>query len=213
VGDFSMSEANVVYTINPPMFAVVEDSQNTHYSISNAASTPSITLTRYLIEDTAVPSTVGSRYSLANRRTLPNITGSLAVGGITSGTLSSYTIPQTYLLVSASITGSLREVRLRLYSIQKSIMDATEKTRPFSTEPSSSISLIVDAILSGSNAYFIPKIVGANLQNMGTDLTIIRNNQTLLNGNNELYYILENVATTGGTVPISASLHVYSLQD
>jgi hypothetical protein len=213
IGDFSMSAANITYTITPPMFAVTQDNQYTYYSTSNAQNTPTITLTRYLIEDTAVPVTVGGRYSVANRRTLPYITGSLAAGAMVSGTLLNSIIPQTYLLVSASVTGSLTEVRLRLYSTSQSITNTAEKNRPFSTEPSQSISLIVDAIITGSNTYFIPKIVGANLQNMGTNLNTIQGSQELLAGKNELYYILENIATGGGTQQISASLHVYSLQD
>lgn len=213
IGDFSMSTANVTYTITPPMFAVVEDSQNTYYSISNAASTPTITLTRYLIEDSAVVPTIGGRYTVPNRRTLPTITGLLAAGGMVSGTVANSTIPQTYLLVSASITGSIQQARVRLYNTSYAITNVVEKNRPFATEPTAQVGLIVDAIFSGSNTYFIPKIVGANIQSMGTDLNNIVGNQSLLAGNNELYYILENIATGGGSQQITASLHVYSLED
>jgi hypothetical protein len=61
--------------------------------------------------------------------------------------------------------------------------------------------------------YFVPKIIGVNLKNMGTDLNLIRNNIEKIMGENELYYILQNADTTGGTVAISASVHLFSFED
>jgi hypothetical protein len=89
-----------------------------------------------------------------------------------------------------------------------------EKARPFSVEASESARLIVDMILSQSlPTYFSPKIIGANLKNIKQSLNDMRGNANLISGENELYYILENISTAAGTADISASLHVYSLEE
>jgi hypothetical protein len=48
---------------------------------------------------------------------------------------------------------------------------------------------------------------------MGTDLNAIRLDRVAILGNNELYYILQNPATGGDTITVSASLHVFALED
>jgi hypothetical protein len=69
-------------------------------------------------------------------------------------------------------------------------------------------------ILSGSETtYFTPKIIGANLQTMGTDLNAIRTDRVAIVGLNELYYVIQNPNTSGPILPISASIHVFSLED
>jgi hypothetical protein len=101
-----------------------------------------------------------------------------------------------------------------LYTTSGSFSDTVEVNRSFTTESSATSKLIMDAIMSGSETtYFVPKIIGANLKNMGIDLNLIRNNSDKIMGANELYYILQNANTTGGTVAISASLHLFSLED
>lgn len=209
VGDFSMSVAGT-YTIDPPMYGVVENTTTklSHYRLNNTQSgvNPEITFTRYLIENSAV--------STLNRVNMPTITASLAAQRLISGTVSATTIPRTYLLISASVSGSSTRARLRLYSTNESLTNLTELSRSFATEPSNTSKLIVDAILSGSEiTYFIPKIIGANLQTMGTNLSTIRRDQLAIMGNNELYYVLENPNTAGSAIPITASLHVFALED
>jgi hypothetical protein len=69
-------------------------------------------------------------------------------------------------------------------------------------------------ILSGSETtYFTPKIIGANLQTMGTDLNTIRTDRVAIVGLNELYYVIQNPNTSGPILPISTSIHVFSLED
>jgi hypothetical protein len=71
-------------------------------------------------------------------------------------------------------------------------------------------SLLVDVIITGSETtYFIPKIIGANLENMGTVLNALNVPQ----GNNELYYIFQSMATTGGAQDMTASIHVVSVEN
>lgn len=215
VGDFSMSSAGTVYSIDPIMYGLVESSSNqlSYYRINNATSPPQITITRYLLEDSTLSSVVGSLYPVANRRSFIIQTSSLAANASASGALSGDpTIPQTYLLVSASTSGAGNLVRLRLYSNSTPLYDERERSRTFDIEPSASIPLIVDAFISGNQTtYFVPKIIGANLQNMGTELTALRSDINKRRGENELYYIIENkrhVAT-----PVTTSLHLYSLED
>lgn len=210
IGDFTMSVAGT-YTIDPVMYGMVENSTNklTHYRVNNTQSGvyPTITFTRYLLEDSSI--------STANRINFPQITGSLTPGQIVSGTLLSTTnIPRTYLLVSASVSGSSTAARLRLYTTNESFTNITEISRSFATESANNSKLILDAILTGSETtYFVPKIVGANLQTMGNNLNTIRRQQSSIMGNNELYYVLQNPLTTGGAMRITASVHVFSLED
>ena len=208
IGDFTMSAGT--YTIDPVVYGVIENSISklTYYRVDNTASGqfPQITFKRYLLENSSVSTTA--------RKNIPVITASLAVNALVSGTLYNSQIPTTYLLVSASVSGSSTRARLRLYSTSQSFSDTVEVNRLFTTESSATSKLIVDAIMSGSETtYFVPKIIGVNLKNMGTDLNLIRNNIEKIMGENELYYILQNVDTTGGTVAISASVHMFSFED
>ena len=208
IGDFSMSRAGL-FTIDPALYGLAENPSNrlTYWRMDNTGSgqTPTIQITRYLLEDSAVLTTA--------RKTLPVITENLAPNQLVSGTISNTNIPTTYLLVSMSLGNSAHRARLRLYNNTSSFSNITEISRSFSTESVAS-SLIVDAIVSGSETtYFVPKIIGANIQNAGNDLNVIKNNFSLIPGYNELYYIIQNVSSSGGTVGISASVHVFSLED
>lgn len=210
IGDFSMS-AGGTYTVDPAMYSVIErpETKLTHYRLNNTQSGvyPTLTFTRYLLEDPMISS--------ASRVTMPQITGSLLPGRLVSGTLTSAaSVPRAYLLVSASVSGSSTRARLRLYTTNESLTNLTELSRSFATESANTSKLIVDAILSGSETtYFVPKIVGANLQTMGTNLNTIRRDPAAIIGNNQLYYVLQNPNTSGGAIPITASLHVFSLED
>jgi hypothetical protein len=48
---------------------------------------------------------------------------------------------------------------------------------------------------------------------MGTNLNTIRTDRSAIMGVNELYYIIQNVSSSGGAVPVTASLHVFALED
>lgn len=211
IGDFSMSVAGT-YTVDPALYGMVENASSklTYYRVENTQSGiyPKIEITRYLME---VPT-----ISTANRVALPLITGSLApvgsAGNLISGTLLN--VPRTYLLISASVSGSLTRTRLRLYTTNESLTNQAELSRSFASESANNSKLIVDAILSGSEiTYFVPKIFGANLQTMGTNLNTIRTNRAAIMGNQEMYYVLQNMSSSGGAVRTTASLHVFALED
>jgi hypothetical protein len=203
IGDFTMSAGT--YTIDPVVYGVVNptDTKLTYYRVDNTASAqyPVLTFNRYLLEDAAI--------STNSRVTLPEITGSLSVGQIISGSIADVQIPKTYLLVSASLNATSTSARVRLYSTPTSIDDVTEKNRGFTTE-SQMNSLIVDAIITGSETtYFIPKIIGANLADMGTSLNVLAVPQ----GKSELYYIFQSTAIAGAAQNMTASLHVLSVEN
>ena len=203
IGDFTMSAGT--YTIDPVVYGVVTPANTklTYYRVENTASAqyPTLTFNRYLLEDPAI--------STSNRISLPAITGSLSVGQIISGSIVDSGIPLTYLLVSASLNATTTAARVRLYSTLASINNTTEKNRGFATE-SQMNSLLVDAIITGSETtYFIPKIIGANLDNMGTTLNVLNIPQ----GKAELYYIFQSMATSGGAQEMTASIHVVSVEN
>lgn len=216
IGDFSMSlEGN--YPIDPMLYGVSDDlsTRLVYYKVDPAGITPTITIKRFLLDDRDIVPNVLTSYDIDNRRTLPVISAQLSPSGLSSGSLINSEIPTTYLLISASLTASGQIARLRLYNNSSSINNTSEKTRPFATEPAQSIGLITDLVLTSSAGitYFNPKIVGSNLQNMGTNLQITKTSNEFISGENELYYILENVNSSGGAVWIGAQLNVYSLED
>lgn len=214
IGDFSMS-APGLYTIDPILYAISDDFATplTYYRVEPSSPTATITLNTYTIEDKNIAVGVNQVYTINNRRHLPTVSASLGPGEMETGIITKTDIPQTYLLWYASGSNAGNIARLRLYNTSGSLTDATEQSRSFSTEPSASANLIVDMILSGSNVtYFSPKIIGSNLQNVGQNLTLLRGNQTLLSGKNEMYYILQNASGSGIATPISASVFVYALE-
>jgi hypothetical protein len=212
IGDFSMSAAGT-YTVDPILHSVspVIASPLTYYR-TDPATVATVGLKTFLLEDNTISPTPNTAYTLSNRRTF-TITADLAATELVSGTLAVSTVPTTYLLVSGALVDNSQIGRLRLYSTTASFGDGTERNRPFSTEPSASMDLIADIIMSGSNVtHFVPKIVGANLANRGQNLQVIRSISSLLDGKNELYYIFGNVGT-GATVTMNANVHVYALED
>lgn len=201
VGDFNMPVAGA-YSIDPTLYGVVPITS--YYRVSaSLGQYPTVKLARYLLEDKTV--------SQANRKTLNLITGSLTVGQRISGSISSVSIPRTYLFVSASSTNPNGIVRLRLYTKRESISNQAEVTRSFATE-SVDNNLLIDAILSASSTtYFSPKIVGANLQNIQGSLATVTANS--INGLNEMYYVFENIQSSVSPLNTTASLHLFSLED
>lgn len=211
VADFSMSVAGN-YTTDPVLYGVTHSGSITHYRIEPASPSTQIRINTYTIEDKNVPPTLGTPYSVPNRKTLPEFNHTLTSGSFITGSFTGDEVPKTYLLVSASLSGSGNIGRLRLYSNSSSLDDVTEVSRSFSVEPSASSYLIADMILSGSETnYFTPKIVGANLSTLNSDLREIAGSRVAIDANNEVFYILKN--ETSSTTDVSASVHVYSLED
>lgn len=211
VGDFSMSAGNTLYTTDPVLYGVVASTTSSYYRVTQTTFPVQISITQYPIEDFSLST------SVPNRKTIANIEAkNLAVGVVSSSVISNVNIPQTYLLVSASLSGSNNRARVRLYNTSASLTVGGEKTRPFNVEPTSStVGLIVDMLMTGSQTvYFTPKIIGANLDNMGTSLAAIRFGDSGIYskvGENELYVHLENKQNVTGDVNVS--LHLYSLED
>jgi hypothetical protein len=206
VGDFSMSAAGI-YSVDPVLYGHATNFSTplSYYRVSPPGT--QIQITRYLLEDSAVAPTLGGFYTRDNRRVLPSFdANALGAGGLVSGSLQDVAIPTTYLFVSASLS-SPAELRLRLYGKEDSIHDTVEKTRPFHVETSPDTRLLLDMILSGSEVTkFSPKIVGANLENLNTDMREI----SQLEGLQELYYVLENVGSSPATSQVS--VYVYALE-
>jgi hypothetical protein len=205
--DISMSEASDV-SMDPALFGFTENTVD--------PKTSKITVSTFLLEDYNVPSNPSNNYNVSNRRTLPAISASIAPSSHAEVIVSDSNIPTTYLLISASLSGSETEARLRLYNTSSAISDTDEKNRPFEQEITGSFAgnLIVDMILSQSEQlYFSPKIIGTNLQNMNMiNLESMKDNSNVLGGNNELYAILTNTDSVNTKV-ISASIHVFSLEE
>jgi hypothetical protein len=205
VGDFTMSIGT--YTLDPLLYAVSDKplAKTTYYKIDNALTPPIITFHRYLLENSSV--------STGSRMNLPNIIETLSPTQRKTGTIASPSVPKTYLLVSASVQNTSAPIRIRLYNLVSALTNATEQSRPYEVE-SQTTSLIVDAVLTSTEVtHFTPKIIGANLQNMGTDLSVIKNNFLMLAGKSELYYTIENLATSGPTDTVTVSFNVFSLED
>lgn len=222
VGDFSMSGAGV-YTIAPVVFGTVNNrnAATSYYRVEpNGATSPAgfvdITIDRYLIEDSTIPPDALTFYSVDNRRVISISTSSMSDNLIISGTLDVTTIPTTYMILSASCSQPNHIFRVRLYATSSAVdvvQGVNEVNRPINIEPSESVELILDAIVSGSETlYFKPKIFGANLENVGSDLLVTVLDQAKISGNREMYYYLQNLS---GDVINSPELRiaVYSLED
>ncbi len=219
VGDFSMS-AGGIYTIDPTLYGHPFNRSNylTYYRIDNASSTTrNITINRYNLEDPGVPATAGTAYSEGNARLLTTISETLSEGQIATGsitTVGSPTVPKTFLLISASLSDNTQLARLRLYNSDVGYSSVTEVSRSFATEPTSDARLIVDMIISGSTPiYFCPKLINANLENLLVSLNELKSDITKISGENFIYYNLQNMNNTGGSVSIDVNLYIYSLED
>lgn len=205
IGDFTLTAGK--YTIDPVFYGVTEDptTRLTYYKVDNAPSLPTFRFSRYLLEDSAVNTT--------NRTQLPVIQETLTALQLKSGSVFDLNTPRTYLFVSASVNNTIAPIRVRLYNTEGILTSSVELNRPYTTETQTT-ALLLDAILTGSEVtYFVPKIMGANLQNMGVDLNTIKNSFSTLAGKHEMYYVIENLATTGLAQPVTASFHVFSLED
>lgn len=218
IADFSMSTAGT-YNIEPMVFGLCSSSISplSFYRLETATGQPSqsaLRITVFDFEDGAVVPDPFTFYQTSNRRTLTiQATSSMSDGTGGAGTLSStLTVPQTYMMISASLANTSSQARVRLYATSSALKNATEHARSFSIEPSESVMLLVDAIISGSDTlYFYPKIFGANLETMGDDLTVTETDITKIIGNNEVYYYVDNLS--GFTANPEIKFAVYSVED
>ena len=224
IADFSMSAAGT-YPIAPAVFGFCSSSTSsqTFYRIENATGQQVdsiIRITRFLMQDESVPPLGGTFYVTDNRRVVSidnsatNLSSSADFGAsFASGVLSVGNVPQTYMMISASLANSGHKARFRLYATQSAIYSLTEISRSFTTEPSESMALLVDTLInSGSNTvFFSPKIFGANLQNMGNDLLVTALDSTKISGNSEMYYILQNLTSVPANPVVNIA--VYALED
>lgn len=233
IADFSMSGAvtNQLFNVDPVKFGHAKSitDPKMYWRIDPAQQNSQVIVVRNLLEDLNIQPQNNTFYKEPNRRVISASFNSLQPGPGTfaSGTISTFdspTTPTTYMLISASLTGVGGTsqpgyvARFRMYASSSALYDTTEKNRAFSTEPSESAYLIVDMIMSGSETiHFVPKIFGANLKNMGRDLTLIKDDASKTKGQNEIYYIMENITylqTPGGSViDPQVNLYVYALED
>jgi hypothetical protein len=206
IGDISMSVAGN-YTLDPVLYAVPENTSTylTYYRASDPI-TGSITI--YKLEDQNVQADINNEhYKFSNRRTLE------FDGGKNSLIAGEDTTARTYLLIDAI---SDEDCRLRIYGKQESLNNQTEASRSFSVVPDADVILIADMLLdSGSITKFFPKIIGANLQTLPTNLETIRLSRTAINSFSEIYYRIEPQDPFGPVEAsdISVSMNIFALED
>jgi hypothetical protein len=211
IGDFTMS-ANQRNFIDPVLYAIPSTKGSPIYYRTDPATSTGLSLTHYLLDDNAVQPSAGTAYAIDNRRTLTIEEELPSTDDVVTGILSTGPVSKTYLLVSASLGDPEHVARVRLYRVSASLDNGTEQDRVFSEEPPAQVQLIVDMILSGSAPiYFVPKILGANLDNMGTDLNSIKNTRSQFVGKSELYYSVQNLTSVADTHTVG--LHIFSLED
>lgn len=217
VGDFSMS-AEGTYTISPAIFGFSQNrnSPQTFYRIENAIGQPSqsaFRITRFLLEDKSILPDPETFYTVDNRQviSIEKPVGNMGPNEIISGTLAS--VPRTFMLISASLENPSHKARVRFYATSSAIYDITEKTRPFSVEPSETVELLADIMISSGSypIYFTPKLFSANLENMGNDLEITITDAAKIDGNPELYYYFENLNPAINSTKVNIA--IYSLED
>ena len=213
VADISASEAGT-YTIDPALFMITDDFETPEvfYRVDGPTTSIDVSLNTFLLEDGNITASAGTPYTTANKRTITINEDSVTPTEYRTGTIPSLNSPRTYLLISSSLTTASHETRLRLYSTEDSLTSDTELSRSFSAPTDTGSFLIADMIVTGSEVtYFSPKIVGANLSTMGTNLSLIQTNKNSIDGTSGIYYVLQNL--TGTTQTIEQSIHIYSLED
>jgi hypothetical protein len=180
-----MSGSSLSFTFDPPILATSFDGSNTWFNISSSVgSPPNVQILAHPLE-----------FQNIVRAELP-ISRSVTTGTAVSG---SVTTPKSFLILSGSATAVSR---LRLYSTDLINVPSGERTRDFGVQPPSGSKLIADLMFdSASFSYKINPVLEAYTWD-GVEYT---------SGTGTVHYILENRA--GGTLPVTASLHILSLED
>ena len=206
IGDIDISAAGK-YTLDPALYSVPEntDTYLTYYRVSDPI-TGSIEV--YNLEDKQIQANINNEhYKFSNRRTLE------FDGGKNTLVAGTDITARTYLIIDAI---SNEDCRLRIYAKQQSLNNETEASRSFSVVPEAEVILIADMLLdSGSQSKFFPKIIGANLQTLPTNLETIRLSRTAINSFSEIYYRLEPQDPFGPVEAsdISVSMNIFALED
>jgi hypothetical protein len=206
IGDISMSVAGN-YTLDPALYSVPEDTNtyHTYYRVSDPV-TGSIEV--YKLEDEEIQANIdNAHYKFSNRRILE------FDGGKNTLIAGTDVTARTYLLIDAAPN---EDCRLRIYAKQASLNDQAEQDRPFDIVPQAEVILIADMLLeSGSQTKFFPKLIGANLQTLPTNLETIRLSRPAINSFSEIYYRLEPQDPFGPIEPsdISVSMNIFALED
>lgn len=161
-------------------------------SAGQLVSGDTISVTRMLLEDLNLP-------SINNRQTMIISASSLPSGSTITGSIGS---PKTYLLYKVEPTAI--PTRLRLYTKQNYRDINTELSRSFGTSPTSASGLIADIYMEDlTQTPMVPILLGRNDDDI--------NSFTLMDPLAETYYTLTHGDSMNTTV--SASLHIYSLED
>jgi hypothetical protein len=202
ITDINLTD-EALFILTPPMFGVNLDNpikSSIYYTIDSSSgfnlnTGDSVTVTRFLMEDTAVSNLVG----VNTHETLIISASALASGSHRTGSISS---PRTYLLYAVEPT--VAPIRLRLYTSQSYRDNVTEISRSFGTEPASSSGLISDFYMEdASKTPMTPILIGRN------DDDLI--SPDLLTPSDTTYYTITN--GSGAVSTISASVYLFSLED
>lgn len=201
ITDINLTDESL-FRLAPPMFGVNLDNpikSTIYYTIdsssgANLSAGDSISVTRFLMEDTTVSNLPG----INTHDTLIVSASGLASGSHRTGSIES---PRTYLLYAVEPT--VAPIRLRLYTSQSYRDNVTEISRSFGTEPLPDGGLIADFYMEDvAKTPMTPIVVGRN----DDDLV----NPSFLAAQPITYYTITNGS---GTATISASVYLFSLED
>lgn len=201
ITDINLTDESL-FILTPPMFGVNLDNpikSSIYYTIDsssgfNLSAGDSITVARFLMEDTTVSNLAG----VNTHETLIISASALASGSHRTGSISS---PRTYLLYAVEPT--VAPIRLRLYTSQSFRDNVTEISRSFGTEPASSSGLISDFYMEDvAKTPMTPILIGRNDEDLISP--------ELLTPSDTTYYTITNGS---GTATISASVYLFSLED
>jgi hypothetical protein len=205
IGDIDMNAAGS-YTLDPVLYSVPEDT-STYYTYYRVSDPVTGSITVYKLEDENIQANIDNdHYKINNRRTVL-FDGSKNI--LSSGDVTA----RTYLMIDAT---SNEDCRLRIYGKAASVDNQAEASRSFDIVPQADVILLADMLLdSGSQTKFIPKIIGANLQTLPTNLETIRLSRTAINSFSEIYYRLEPQDPFGPVEAsdISVTMNIFALED
>ena len=184
--DTELDSSSLSLEFDPPIIGTTFLNGETWYNIDSITS-QTVTITSYPIEFTT---TGRSQIAVSGSGLLTGSTG--IEGNIYS--------PKSFIILSGSASQS--ESRLRLYSKDINLVPNAEKVRAFGVEPATGSALIVDIAFDSASLQYklVPIIEGYNLKTYSV-------------GENSVGYILQNISTTTAATNVTASLHVYSIED
>jgi hypothetical protein len=184
------------------LYGASEDTDNyyTYFTISDTAEEITGSLTVYKLEDVNIQADIENDfYKVSNRRQLEFIGNKNTLTSVSDGA------PRTYLMLDAI---SDTDCRLRIYGKLESLNDLAEQNRSFSEAIMNPDTILLAdmELVSGSITKFYPKIIGANLQTLPTNLETIRISRRAINSVSEIYYRLEPESSI-------VNMNIFSLED